>query len=292
MSFGRRWKNWGGGAMYRMEYTVDDLPYAENVAATIEQRRPGSVVSVTEVGGDSYAILWDKATPFTRKDLALAERLGFWLGPRNPRRLQSVSGFGGRGADIIVVDREGNVLEKAKEGIPQAVIARGRFDSRHFVESNLPYSSIARKHGTEVLGVEASFTEPDRHQIRVIVATPQQRGHWEQGDADRWELFSIPGRNRAAKALNTALRRAMKMIDSKLKLKSVQRLDPSWNEEDRRKIAQLIAAAYEKYMRPALRKYSEWGASDTEGHYHAKYALVDYVKRKMGWWDASIEDYL
>ena len=190
------------------------------------------------------------------------------------------------------VDREGNVLETAKEGIPRTVIARGRFDSRHFVDSNLPYSSVARKHGTEVLGVEASFTEPDRHQIRVIVATPEQRGHWAQGDADRWELYSIPGRERAAKALNTALRKAMKMIDSKLKQKRMQYLDPGFNEADRRKVAEVISAAREKHMMPALRKYSKWGASDSEGYYHAKYALVDYVKRKTGWWDVGFEDYI
>jgi hypothetical protein len=208
------------------------------------------------------------------------------------RRWKNWGGFGGHGADIVVVDREGNVLETAKENIPRALIARGRFDSRKFVDSNLPYSSIARKHGTEVLGVEASFTEPDRHQIRVIVATPQQRGHWMQGTADNWELYDKSGRVRAAKGLNTALKKAMKMIDAKLKLKSMQHLDPGWEEEDRRKVAQVIAAAFQKHVSPALSKYRGWGAADTEGYYHGKYALVDYVKRKMNWWDVDIEDYV
>ena len=34
------------------------------------------------------------------------------------------------------------------------------------------------------------------------------------------------------------------------------------------------------------------GAADSEGYYHGKYALVDYVKRKMNWWDVNIEDYV
>jgi hypothetical protein len=89
----RRQRNWGargGETVYRLEYPFGDRILAEDVAAELLRQRPGSDVDWTP---GAY-VIWDKRTPFTKKDLKLAERLGFYVGPGNPQRVH-VPLFGG-----------------------------------------------------------------------------------------------------------------------------------------------------------------------------------------------------
>jgi hypothetical protein len=293
MKFGRKWANWGGfgatptarelevlKAIIHSAYhdgadPVDNPVWSWSALKSRSDNAVfGSLVKKGWAGSSYYeeneTIVW-----ITQEGMNVLRAAG------------GMAGFGGHGADIIVVDRAGNVLETAKEGIPRAAIAQGRFDSRRFIEANLPWSSVARMSDTEVLGVDVSFTERDRHVIRVVVATPEQRGHWKEGSADDWELYSKPGRNAAAKGLNAALKKAMKMIDTTLVIGDLD-LQP----EDIAKIAKVISNAYAKYMAPALIKYRALGTGDSEGYYHANQALIDHVKRANGWWDIDFRDYL
>jgi hypothetical protein len=82
--------------------------------------------------------------------------------------------------------------------------------------------------------------------------------------AGDWELYStMPGVGKAARAMTTAIKKAIREFKARIGQKDVPHL---------------LGDVYEKHVSPVMSKYSSFGAWDTEPRYHAKQTLADAAK--------------
>lgn len=110
--------------------------------------------------------------------------------------------------------------------------------------------------------------------------------------ASSWELFTnMPGVAKASAALNTAMAAAKRDILATLKTPEYKGLRPGpWkeNDENTKRVAEVIAGAWNKHVRPVQRRYAEFGAADSEPDYHVRHGLAAVAARFYKLDDESI----
>jgi len=96
-----------------------------------------------------------------------------------------------------------------------------------------------------------------------------------------WELYQMPGSEEAAKQMTAALDAALRELHRKLSLE-FRGADPAWNHKDEARLGEYLASLFNRVMRPVMRKFSQFGAEDTEPREVAKFALVYAAKEFFG----------
>jgi len=91
-----------------------------------------------------------------------------------------------------------------------------------------------------------------------------------------WELYSSSMKcGQATRALNAAMTLAAKKLIAGFKRQKL-------HEDDDEGIGRLIAGLRDKVLYPVMKKYSKYGATDTEPRFHAGQGLINAAKDYFG----------
>jgi hypothetical protein len=134
-------------------------------------------------------------------------------------------------------------------------------------------SDLSRKLAN-VAKTHPEFREHLGHELQAALWTPRSRRDWQ--------IYDMPGAAQAARDLTKALGQSRKLLKAALKTKDYKNLDPDWNRDQMGKVAKLIGKIYDKAMYPVMRKYTKFGATDTEPRGVAAQGLIDVAKAFYG----------
>lgn len=91
-----------------------------------------------------------------------------------------------------------------------------------------------------------------------------------------WELYDCSMKcGKAKRALDAAMAKAAKKLVAEFKKRKL-------HEGDDESIGRLIASLRDTILVPVMNKYEEFGASDTEPHFHAGQGLLNAAKDYFG----------
>ena len=140
------------------------------------------------------------------------------------------------------------------------------------------YPIAAHGNSTTTLGFYHLKDEIEA-KIKSLEAKAMSQGQKFDLSAEDLDLYSDkPGAKRAAKAISTALTKAAKDV-----LRGLGKIKDTYEDDrDHGKANSIISAAFHKHVEPALSKYSDVGASDSEPHYVTRNRLVSLAKGFLG----------